>query len=85
MGYQSHKTSLITLNVIEMCMFDHVTDSYGNRGINVKKSRSSFMGDYPKNDYKLGHNHELDVFLSNNVLFENIIDYDNIKKFFFLR
>ncbi len=63
-------------------MFDHVTDAYSNRGINVKKSRSSVMGNSPKNDYEAGHNHELDAFLSNNVLFENIIDYDNIKKIF---
>ena len=63
-------------------MFDHVTDAYSVRGINVKKSRGSVMGNSPKNDYEVGHNHELDAFLSNNVLFENIIDYDNIKKIF---
>ncbi len=32
-------------------MFDHVTDAYSNRGINVKKSRSPVMGNSPKNDY----------------------------------
>lgn len=63
-------------------MFDRVTDLHSNMGINVKKSRSSVMGNSNRNDYELIHNHELDAFLSDNVLFENIVGYDNIKKIF---
>ncbi len=63
-------------------MFDYVTGTYSNRGRNTKKSRIPSVGDSPKYDSDSNHNYELDVFLSNNILFENIIEYNNIKKIF---
>ncbi len=63
-------------------MFNHVIDLYSNRRQSIKRGPNHVVDDSSKNDHGLDHNYDLDVFLSNTMLFENIIDYDNIKKIF---
>ncbi len=65
-------------------MFDYVTDSDSNkRKKNTKRNpKHNTSQNKSLNSDQLKPDFELEVFKSNNTLFENIIGYDNIKKIF---
>ena len=63
-------------------MFDYVTDNDSNKRKNTKRNPKHTIQNKSLNSNPLKPDFELEVFKSNNTLFENIIGYDNIKKIF---
>jgi Holliday junction DNA helicase RuvB len=62
-------------------LFNYGTGNNGNRKKFVKKNQNNIVDSF-KNEDDIVMDNELSYFLSNNILFDNIVGYENIKKIF---